>query len=119
MPLTLARTFNRKSVGMGKTISKTSVRRILRSMHSPPKWRKLTKWRKLRKAYQHLQKTDAGSLATLNLSILEAFTAQSWDINCIEHVWPQLQNRVSIRRPCTPRGLKEVIPGEWKAIPSP
>jgi hypothetical protein len=69
------------------------------------------------RASQHLKKTNAGPLDTLNMSILEAFPAQSWDINCIEHVWAQLQRRMSIRRPCTVQGLKRAICQEWMAIP--
>jgi hypothetical protein len=52
----------------------------------------------------------------LNLPFLEAFPAQSWDINCIEHVWAQLAIRVRGQRPRTAMGLKRVIQEEWMAI---
>lgn len=68
------------------------------------------------RAKQHVSKATVEALYPLKLPILESFTAQSWDINCIEHVWAQLAAGVNMRRPRSARGFKEVIVEEWKAI---
>lgn len=69
------------------------------------------------KARQHTSASTVQALAPLKLPILESFPAQSWDVNCIEHVWAQLAQKVRGRRPRTPAGFKAVILKEWGAIP--
>ena len=68
------------------------------------------------KASQHTSARAAEELQLLDLPILQSFPAQSWDINCIEHVWAQLVNKMSNRRPTTPRGYKKAIMQAWAAI---
>jgi transposase len=68
------------------------------------------------RAKQHVSKATVKALAPLKLPILESFPAQSWDINCIEHVWAQLAAAVRQRRPRSARGFKEIIQKEWAAI---
>jgi len=68
------------------------------------------------RASQHTSAKSAEDLKTLDLPILKTFPAQSWDINCIEHVWAQLAAKLRNRRPTTPRGYKAAIVKEWEAI---
>jgi transposase len=68
------------------------------------------------RASQHIKAEANGALSHLNLPINDSFPAQSWDINCIEHVWAQLARRVRDRRPRTAAGLKRIIKEEWEAI---
>ena len=68
------------------------------------------------RASQHTSAQAAEDLEPLGLSILQDFPAQSWDINCIEHVWAQLVAKMGTRRPTTPRGFKEAILQSWAAI---
>ena len=68
------------------------------------------------RASQHTKADKDGSLDPLNLPILECFPAQSWDINCIEHVWAQLTMILKLRRPRTIRGFKAAIPQSWGEI---
>jgi transposase len=68
------------------------------------------------RASQHTSAKSAEDLEILDLPILKSFPAQSWDINCIEHVWAQLAAKLRIRRPTTPRGYKAAIMQEWDAI---
>lgn len=68
------------------------------------------------RATQHVKEGNSQALAALDVPVLESFPAQSWDINCIEHVWAQLARRVRDRRPRTAAGLKKVILKEWEAI---
>ena len=71
------------------------------------------------KAKQHTSKATAEALAPLKLPIMESFPAQSWDINCIEHVWAQLAAVVRMRRPRSALGFKRVIEQEWAGISQP
>ena len=68
------------------------------------------------RATQHIKADKDGSLAALKLPILESYPAQSWDINCIEHVWAQLSRIVKLRQPRTIRGFKAAIRQSWSAI---
>ena len=68
------------------------------------------------RASQHTSAKSAEDLEILDLPILKSFPAQSWDINCIEHVWAQLAAKLRTRRPTTPRGYKAAIMQEWEAI---
>ena len=68
------------------------------------------------RASQHTSAKSAEDLEILDLPILKSFPAQSWDINCIEHVWAQLAAKLRSRRPTTPRGCKAAIMQEWEAI---
>lgn len=68
------------------------------------------------RAKQHTSKATVKALQPLELPIMESFPDQSWDINCIEHVWAQLAAAVKLRRPTTARGFKEVIQQEWAGI---
>lgn len=68
------------------------------------------------KARQHTSAATNKALAPLNLPIMESFPAQSWDINCIEHVWAQLAQGVNSRRPRGAAGFKAIIQQEWRAI---
>lgn len=86
--------------------------------------KELAGWKPARVAYhiirdrarQHTSAPTVEALAPLNLPIMESFPAQSWDINCIEHVWAQLARRVSQRRARTASGFMQVIREEWGAI---
>ena len=68
------------------------------------------------RASQHVSKATVKALKPMRLPILESFPAQSWDINCIEHVWAQLAAAVKLRRPRSARGFKEVIKEEWQRV---
>ena len=68
------------------------------------------------RAKQHVSAEALAGLAPLNIPILEAYPAQSWDINCIEHVWAQLMAKLKQYRPRTARGFREAIQAAWDAI---
>jgi hypothetical protein len=68
------------------------------------------------RATQHLKQSTIKAMESLNLTLLEAFPVQSWDTNCMEHVWAQLAIRMRGRRPRTAMGLKRVIKEVWMAI---
>ena len=45
------------------------------------------------RASQHIKAEKYAVLSALNLPIVVDYPAQSWDINCIEHVWAHLVNQ--------------------------
>ena len=68
------------------------------------------------RASQHTSAASTRALAGLNLSILEAFPAQSWDINIIENVWAQLALQMKGHRATTADGFRRVITQAWSRI---
>jgi hypothetical protein len=71
------------------------------------------------KPRQHTSKEATKALAQLGLPILESYPAQSWDINCIEHVWAQLVRLVGGHRSTTPDGYRAVVIDCWRKIAQP
>ena len=75
----------------------TSFRILNRILHSHTPWSPYQViWVR---APQHIQRSNRKALEALGVPILESFPAQGWDINCVEHVWAQLQRSVSKRHP--------------------
>lgn len=69
------------------------------------------------KATQHTKAESLNEFSLLQLPIVKSYPAQSWDINCIEHVWAQLVRLVLGHRARTARGLRRVIQRKWKELP--
>ena len=68
------------------------------------------------RARQHTSAESDRALSPLNLPILEAFPPQSWDINCIEHVWAQLSQKLRHHRARTPDGFRRAVLKAWDSI---
>ena len=68
------------------------------------------------RAPQHVSKAAQRALAPLNLPILLSFPPQSWDINCIEHVWAGFKKLVHPKRPVTAGGYKRAIKKAWASL---
>ena len=68
------------------------------------------------RASQHIKAEKFSVLSDLNLPIVEDYPAQSWDINCIEHVWAQLVRAITGHRARTVDGLRRVVRRGWQAI---
>ena len=68
------------------------------------------------RASQHIKAEKYAVLSALNLPIVVDYPAQSWDINCIEHVWAQLVNQIRGHRAITADGLRRVVCAGWRAI---
>ena len=68
------------------------------------------------RASQHIKAEKLEVLSDLNLPIVLDYPAQSWDINCIEHVWAQLVNQIRGNRAVTADGLRRVVWAGWRAI---
>jgi transposase len=68
------------------------------------------------RASQHIKAEKHAVLSALNLPIVVDYPAQSWDINCIEHVWAQLVNQIRGHRAITADGLRRVVCAGWRAI---
>lgn len=68
------------------------------------------------RASQHIKAEKFAVLSALNMPIVVDYPAQSWDINCIEHVWAQLTNQIRGHRAITADGLRRVVWAGWRAI---
>ena len=68
------------------------------------------------RATQHLKAEESGALDHLHLPIVQEYPTQSWDINCIEHVWAQLVFQLRGHRAITADGLRRVVARAWRAI---
>ena len=69
------------------------------------------------RAPQHIKAEKSEDFSTLNLPIVKDYPAQSWDINCIEHVWAQLVMSLLGNRARTADGYRRVIQAHWRALP--
>jgi len=69
------------------------------------------------RASQHLKAEKSMEFSLLNLSIVEDYPAQCWDINAIEHAWAQLVRLVLGHRARTADGLRRVIKRQWELLP--
>lgn len=68
------------------------------------------------RATQHIKAEGEGMLPMLEGKILEDYPPQSWDINCIEHVWAQLVQKLSKHRASTVDGFYVVVERAWGSI---
>jgi len=68
-------------------------------------------------ARSHTAKQTMNYLKRKRVEVLEDWPAYSPDLNCIERVWHDLQQRVGARGPDTQEELIKVIKEEWAALP--
>jgi len=68
-------------------------------------------------ARSHAAKQTMNYLKRKRVEVLEDWPAYSPDLNCIERVWHDLQQRVGARGPDTQEELIKVIKEEWAALP--
>ena len=80
-------------------------------------WRPSGKYWIIRdRATQHVSAASRKAVAPMNLPILESYPPQSWDINCIEHLWAQLVGEMDGHRARSPDGFRKVILKAWGRI---
>jgi transposase len=68
------------------------------------------------KAKQHTSKSSNNFVREHNIPILDAFPAQSWDINIIELCWGQLTAGLQGCKASTKRGLRDAVKEAWARV---
>lgn len=68
-------------------------------------------------ARQHFSKETKAAMEHEGIPVLESFPAQSWDLNVIENAWGIMDDKLSGRRPRTPKGYLKVIKDAWDKVP--
>jgi hypothetical protein len=70
-------------------------------------------------AKQHTSKASRAAMDQLDLTRMQDFPAQSWDLNIIENVWGVLDGKLSAMRgpkPTTPYGWRRRVDRAWASI---
>lgn len=70
-------------------------------------------------AKQHTSKASKAAMDKLELTLMQDFPAQCWDLNIIENVWGVLDGKLSAMpgpRPTTPYGWRRRVERAWAAI---
>lgn len=73
----------------------------------------------LDRARQHTSSISKAAIDQLDLTLMQGFPAQSWDLNIIENVWGVLDGKLSAMpgpRPTTPYGWRRRVMRAWASI---
>ena len=69
------------------------------------------------RATQHTKAEKFPAYLKLKVPLVEDYPPQSWDINCIEHVWAQLVRILKGHKAMTVKGFRRAIKVAWQSIP--